>query len=105
MPSTYKAVEVTSPGKFTWWSEKLSRRRADKFAFVCRPAAFAIQIPRPSADSGPAWSIPAFLATRPLASLRRLDQECPDGALDSASAWVSLAVKTGLASPAAAATS
>ena len=105
MPSTYKAVEVTSPGKFNLVEREVAAPKSGQVRIRVQACGVCHSDSATVSGQWPGMAYPRVPATRPLASLRRLDQESPDGRLDSASAWVSSAVRMAPASPAAAATS
>lgn len=100
MPSAYKALEVTSPGKFNLVQREVVAPKSGQVRIrvqacgVCHSDSAAVV-----RGQWPGMVNPAFPATRPLVLLRRLDQESPGGALDNALAWVSSAAKMGPAKP------
>ena len=84
MASTYKAVEVTSPGKFNLVEREVVAPKSGQVRIRVQACGVCHSDSATVSGQWPGMVIPAFPATRPLASLRRLDQESPDGALDSA---------------------
>ena len=104
MPSTYKAVEVTSPGKFNLVEREVIEPKSGQVRIRVQACGVCHSDFATVSGEWPGMVYPRVPGHEAI-GLIELGQESPDGRLGSASAWVSSAVKTAPASPAAAATS